>query len=761
MPRFLAASLITIAALSAADQPLGQVESSDTNGVVIAFDAGARVNPGTVVAIYGPGKVEKHPLTKEVMIEQRRLIAKAQVTVVQGSKVIARVATALGSAAIEKGMDVVPLPNDAAPNSPPVVGTLAPLSTPAQTAVRIALPVTDPDGDALSITWSLSGSSGPLGRLAARTTSIPEVVWYAPGTPGASGTITAVVRDRTGQETTVALPVQVTKADDDLRKRKPATFQRYGEERKPTRLDRDASGRWWALDAGHANAPVRFAPGWLTEDGFKILEPPRQPVAFALFKSDTYVVDAASNSAGVFASDGARRRAIGGLERPTDVVVDGNGIVYVADQGIGGVAVYETDGRFRARLGRAGKGPDGFVGLTRLAIAPNGGLVCLDAEQRMVARYDRFQQRLESWEFQGDAKDRPVDIAVTPRGGVLVLLSTGRILVFDDKGVAGKSLPDLGASGLVKEDGAADSLFVDASGECYVAYSSAGLILRYGIDGKPNGVRGGHLLAGSIACAASDGRMFALNEDRDAVLVFDPEGWMVARVGNLGKSPVAIAVGNQAGVPRWLYVLDQGRCNVLRFNVANLSEKPAPFASEGKNPGQLSEPTCVAADDAGRCYVLDPDLGRVSVFDSDGKCRITFGSLGKGTGQFKDPRLLAVSPAGDACYVYDYDVFQVKKFTLDYEASRGNPAGSGGGKGDGPVQLRKLMGMGCDRFGLLYLADGSRGDVQVIDFRDNNPVMLQTWKFDALDRKEASAMTVSPDGQVWLADETGISGTSW
>ncbi|MBA3685225.1 MAG: hypothetical protein H0W72_08295 [Planctomycetes bacterium] len=757
MSRILVALILTVTTAVAADQPLGQIISVDASSVVVGFDASARVAPGMVLAIYGPGRVEKHPLTKEVIVEHPRLLAKAQVIAIQAGTVTARLSARVGEGAIEKGMDVVPMPSDAAPNAPPTVGNLVPVSAAPQSAVRVALPVVAPDGDALSITWSLDGPVGRLGRIGARTTTLPEVTWYTPGA-AVSGTITAVVRDPLGHATTVSVPVQVAIADEDLRKRKPMPFQRAAVDRRPARLEREAGGRWWALDVSKTIGVIRYAPGWLTEEGYKGADLPRAPAALAMHEGIVAIVDTTARSLGIFGFDGAKRRIINGFDAPTDVVIDANGVAYVADQGAGGVVMVEPDGRIRGRLGRSGKGPDGFSGLSRLALSGDGSLVCLDSDQRQVMRYDRFQRRLETWEIQGDARDRPADIAVHPRG-VLVLLSSGRVLVFNDKGVASESLPALGASGLTQDpETIADSICVDASGEVLVTYPGVGLVMRYAADGKPNGVRGGRLLTNAITSAASDGRMFALNEERDKLLVIDSDGWQVGRIGGLGKEPVAIAAG---GDGRWVYVLDQARCNVLRISTSGASDKPLVFASEGKNPGQLSEPTRIAADDAGRCYVLDPDLGRVSVFDSEGKFQFSFGSLGKGAQQFADPRLLAVAPAGDACYVYDYDKFEVKKFALDHASSRANHVGNGGGKGDGPGQIRKLADLGCDRLGLLYVADLGRLDVQVLDFRGNNPVSLHTWTFEALGRAEATAMSVSPDGQFWLVDETGISGTSW
>ena len=105
------------AAADAAELPLGVVEQGDAQQVVLRFDPSVRLLPGSMVAIYGPGRVEKHPLTKEAIIEARALVAKAQIVGMQDMRLRARVTWS--STPPTAGMDVVPLPNEAAPNAAP------------------------------------------------------------------------------------------------------------------------------------------------------------------------------------------------------------------------------------------------------------------------------------------------------------------------------------------------------------------------------------------------------------------------------------------------------------------------------------------------------------------------------------------------------------------------------------------------------------------------------------------------------------------
>jgi hypothetical protein len=156
-------------------------------------------------------------------------------------------------------------------------------------------------------------------------------------------------------------------------------------------------------------------------------------------------------------------------------------------------------------------------------------------------------------------------------------------------------------------------------------------------------------------------------------------------------------------------------------------------------------------------------MRRVAVFDSQGKFEFNFGRYekGKGADELTRPMLLAVSPAGDAAYVYDYDKYEVKKFTLDHAQQKGTHVTNVGGKGDGPAQIRKLIGMGCDRTGLLYILDSGREDLQVIDFRGNNGVALLKHKFSAIGVERPEFLALNPDGLAFVGKTGELVGIRW
>ena len=646
-------------------------------------------------------------------------------------------------------------------------------SAPAETTVAVTVAVQSSAKTPLRFAWTLNGSPGAAGRIDAGDTAAPTVHWTAPGRPGAA-TLTVVARDADGHEATATIALTATPATDvrglDLR----GAVHWGGEpERALGRISRDSDDTWYATGADGTRV-LRMATGWPS-----MAEVPNALAAMTATKAQGRTIIAVAptrnglyllgpGAVAVLAADGSHLRDLGNLVAPSDLAVAADGTVFIADQGQGGIVVLEADGSFRCRLGRGGDNPDDFAGLTRIALAPDGSLFALDVIHRRIARFDHALHRLPAWPLPADAKADAVALAVHPRG-LLLLNANGAVSLLGADGNAQPftaALADTGPSGpgLAKEPGRAGDLFVDATGAVYVTYPATGLIARADAAGAFTGVRGAAVHGGDIWSGDGAGHVYQLDSAAGWLYLADADGWRQARMGgpqsDHGNFAEAIAV---AGAPdgSFVEVLDHDRHAVLRFDPAHPAAAPLVFGQKGKNNGQFDEPADLCVDEAGRTYVLDSGSERVSVFDRAGVFLFAFGTYGRGAGDLKEPRLLAVSNGGDAAYVYDAYHDEIKKFTLDLAGGHATHVTNTGGHGDDLGQIRELVGLRCDRQGLLYLADSSRNDLQVIDFRGNSAVPILVHKAAEFPLRKIGGEGVSPDGQAWLSGGDQVTVLTW
>jgi len=126
---------------------------------------------------------------------------------------------------------------------------------------------------------------------------------------------------------------------------------------------------------------------------------------------------------------------------------------------------------------------------------------------------------------------------------------------------------------------------------------------------------------------------------------------------------------------------------------------------------EKGRPEGVAVHPNGEIFVTDTHYSRVLVYTPDGKLKRTFGTYGKGRGQF----LLVTGITTDAqgfVYTCDYggEFDRVSKWT-----SQGKLVASWSGHGEGPRQFRRPCGLAISREGDLLVADIGNHRVQRLD----------------------------------------------
>lgn len=751
------------------DLPLGTIVAS-ADGQVVVDIATDRLVADDMLAVYGPGTVEKHPLTGEVTVEHRRQVAKAQVLHVAGQRITARITWLADEVVIEPGFDAVPLPGEASPDAPPVlsVPTVDGVSVAAQGRLRLRVPVIDPEGGPLATTWRLSGPAGASGVLAAASGGSTEVEWLAPAREG-SVDVVLTAYDASGQPLEVTLPVTVGPLADNWRQRDYQSLAVQGGAGDPAEwLSRGPDGRWWLI----ADGEVQVADaGWKQVRPIAVQDSVRLGDINAVVPGvgSVAVLDGGAKTVFVLAEDGVVRAGMSaGLVAPTDLAGTPDGAFAIADQRAGGVMILEPSGAVRGRLGFADDdATDGFRSLTRVAAGPDGTVYALDIETLVVQRFDRHHRRLASWNVAGanDGDQAPVDLAWHSQG-LLVLLADGTILVFDHQGSPGRAWQSVAETGWFDDVDAPTSIDVDGLGSIVVTYPRPGIIARYNSSGAITGVRGNSLWALDRFVTDGAGTIIGLDEDAAQVSVFDADGWLVRRFGSSERDggpfdePGRMAVSPDG---RYLSIVDEGRIAIIRYDLTRPNDRPLVFGQRGDNNGQFEEPTDITIDEAGRTYVLDPDLHRVVVFDVDGRFVMNIGRYDRGRSEDEvdDPKLIAVHPDGSALYIYDDDRYEIMKFELDHAGGAWRHIANGGGRGSDAGQMSRPVGLGVDRNGLVYLADSSREDLQVLDFRATNLVPVVQLDLEAAGLSRVTDMTLDPDGRAWVLDRGRIFGFAW
>ena len=743
---------------------LGLIYSINGDNLIVEFDTDVRLQPGSILAIYGLQDLEVHPLTQEVLVEKERIVAKAQVAGQTDSGVVAKLKWKVDGIELKIGMDVIALSDGTAPNLPPKLNSEIPeIVAPVQSTVIIDLPIHDPDGDNVSYKWQLEGPQGRVGYFDASLTRLPKIRWFAPGTE-VEANISVISKDDHGDELRLKIPISTTVYGSELYDRELKSLGEYGGDNfwSLFELSREDSGQWWATDG---SSLITISSGWrqvrnlsMSEDSLLF-----QPLNVVPFNEYIYILDGSSRSVVILNKNAEFLRSFGSFNTPTDLVIGNDGTVFVADQNGGGIQVYEPDGSFRARLGRTGKGEQDFVGLSRLALSNTDVLYGLDSHTGWVHRFDSAQRKLSSWSLKLIGKEIPVDIACRGNEELLVLLANGWIVMVNENGATNMAIRPPSAHFSLKKMGRPNSILVDLSGEIYVTYPDSGLVSRYNSDGYVSGLRGSSLWNLKDFAADGAGNIYGLHRRNGAIHHFDHEGWLIRQFGGLEKNggpfkqPMGLAVSPDG---RALLVFDNKHKSVFRFNT-NLPDEPIVISQPIKNVKDVIRPTEMVMDESGRAYIFDNKRDRISIFDEEGQFLFDFGRNKKDqeTNKLDNPKLMAVHPDGNAAYIYDS--YQIKKFFLDHDSRSAIYVGKAGGKGKNLLEFKKPILMACDRQGLLYVLDSSRRDLQVVDYRGISAVGIYAKPYKDWKILDLKGTAINPDGRLHFVNPEGLTVVGW
>lgn len=201
-----------------------------------------------------------------------------------------------------------------------------------------------------------------------------------------------------------------------------------------------------------------------------------------------------------------------------------------------------------------------------------------------------------------------------------------------------------------------------------------------------------------------NGNLYVADSSAKVVMVYDPNGRFVRRIGNASWFDRLANVTVDPKGDR-IYLVDVGGVASQQHRVrvvdAASGEHLFDFGKRGKEPGDFNFPRDLVVGKDGRLYVVDSGNFRVQVFDRDGRFLKSFGTIGRQVGQFARPKEIAVDPAGNI-YVVDtafgnFQIFSAEGELLMFVGSRSEQ--------DGPARYMLPAGIYVDEDGRIYMVD--------------------------------------------------------
>ena len=206
-----------------------------------------------------------------------------------------------------------------------------------------------------------------------------------------------------------------------------------------------------------------------------------------------------------------------------------------------------------------------------------------------------------------------------------------------------------------------------------------------------------------VAVSPVGGSVFVSNRNRSQIHMFDAERKHVRPFGQHGEGEGELndALHMDVSASGLLYVANQ------KNNCVSVFREDGTFIRR-IGQGKLRHPRDVLVHSSGLVYVADGGNQRIAVFSQEGELVDTFGSKGKGKGEFECPSSVAVSPDGHHLYISDRGNHRVQVFTLK------------GLKGQyvrefGANHLKRARGLTVTSDGSVLVADEDNSRVAVFD----------------------------------------------
>ena len=407
----------------------------------------------------------------------------------------------------------------------------------------------------------------------------------------------------------------------------------------------------------------------------------------------------------------------GQMSRPAGVAVDAAGDVYVADTGNDRIQKFSRDGEFIHLWGEFGSEPEQFRAPRSIDVDLNGYVWVADEGNNRIAKYMADGNLVGLYGEAGTEDgqfDAPVGIAADQRGFVYVSdQGNHRIQKFTNNGeFAGK----WGVRGPL--EGQFDNpggLATTPEGIVVVADTSNNRIQMFTSDGDVVGIWGewgvgdGLLYEPLGLDIDNEGFVYIADTSNNRIQGFDQSGAFLGKMASSGGEPgefnypSGVATDGENNI----YVADELNDRIQVFGPDG--DYRFEWGKTGADVGEFYQPRGIAVAQDGSVYVGDTYNRRVQKFDPQGGFILSWGSAGGDAGQFNEYEgvgYLALHPSGDV-YVTDPGNHRVQQF-----GGEGEFINQWGGRGHGEGEFEHPTGIGIDSAGNVFVADSYNSRVQ-------------------------------------------------
>ena len=170
----------------------------------------------------------------------------------------------------------------------------------------------------------------------------------------------------------------------------------------------------------------------------------------------------------------------------------------------------------------------------------------------------------------------------------------------------------------------------------------------------------------------------------------------------LTNFPIDLAFGKEDR----LYILCRSEGTALIRKYSTEDRDLGDFGSYGSEPGQMTWPVTILADDEENLYLSDEALHRITIIDSEGELVDSWGEEGAAAGQLRRPTGMDFDAEGNL-YVVDSLNHRLQRFTRT-----GKLLDQWGGYGCGEGEFNMPWGIAVDELGDVYVADWRNDRVQ-------------------------------------------------